>query len=398
MKLLLKIVLFLIISGTLQSDNLELPNLQNLSNDLLQSDTDESRGNCIIATQINSTNVPFNITTAGSYCVVENITFASTNAIIISVNASNVVLDLNDQTISGGGTSLNAIQVNNQSNVTIRNGSLINFTANGVFLSQGCQQVNVSNMLCVNNNSGFAAAGVNRCSFQNCFAILNRGFGFNISNGTATASQNSTLSNCLALSTGIGATSTGPGFIFTNCLNFFINNCIAYGNRGNGFQQTLCSGFVYEQCISSGNINSGHGFSIENNNTSLESCIADNNLFDGFRCNCNQISIENCRAKNNRNGYNFEGGANGVVLNNLAQRNNAAGFTLGLNTRAIQVRSNTATGNITFGFNDIATLPPLNKFYANFANNNGTNFNGIPNFFVSPLPATPINFTTNIAE
>ncbi|MBI2774780.1 right-handed parallel beta-helix repeat-containing protein [Candidatus Dependentiae bacterium] len=455
-----------------------------------QNPTDQVRTNCVLSTQINSRNIPYTINTAGTYCVVENIALSRAGATLITINANNVVLDLNNQTISGFGNyiiasnnsgavpnvgtnfqnnttfgnlqsnipsinslqggafpnittnqnqnnntvnsinsingintnpnfgtnntsngnatnigtvsgtglTINGIQVNARSNVTIQNGALINFASNGIFLSPGCQQIEINNVFLFNNNVGILANGINRCLISNCFAALCRTAGILISNGVSFNAQNSIISKCYAFGTGIGSSTAGPGFSFGNCSNFLINQCIAYGNRGNGFQQTACTGFLYEQCQSSGNINSAHGFSIENNNTSLESCIADNNQFDGFRANCNQISLENCKSKNNRNGFNFEGGTDGIVLNNFAQNNSVSGFALAAATRAFQVRSNTATGNTTFGFSDLNVTAPLNKFYANFANNNGTNFSGITNVAVSPLPATPINFTTNIAE
>ncbi len=74
--------------------------------------------------------VPYAINTPGKYVLGNSLTTAAINQNAITVNAANVVLDLNGFVLSGpaGGTSSNAsaISVGNVSNVTIRNGTLTN--------------------------------------------------------------------------------------------------------------------------------------------------------------------------------------------------------------------------------------------------------------------------------
>jgi hypothetical protein len=75
----------------------------------------------------NVTVLPTTISTAGHYCLNANFTqaFASSP---VTINASNVVLDCNDHTITNSGTGVpNGITVNNQSQVTIRNCNISSF-------------------------------------------------------------------------------------------------------------------------------------------------------------------------------------------------------------------------------------------------------------------------------
>ena len=77
------------------------------------------------------TTVPFTITTPGIYCVTQDITtnLAAGNA--IEIDASNVVLDLNDHKLgnlaAGLGTTARGIRAVNRTNITIKNGTVRGF-------------------------------------------------------------------------------------------------------------------------------------------------------------------------------------------------------------------------------------------------------------------------------
>ncbi len=352
-----------------------------------------SRGDCIIATQINQSNVPFTISTPGSYCVVEGLAAVSAaSSPLINITSDNVVLDLNDQIITGAGLAPIGIRINANNNVIIRNGSLIRFTINALQVNQNSQQIQLNNIIAINNNVGFSATGMLRSSFQNCAAILSTQAGFFITNGVGVNTQNCVFQQCYSFgNSGIGS---GLGFFLNGCINCFFPNCIAYANGVNGFVQTNCQHIIYQNCISSGN--GGFGFSIASNNTTLQNCFADNNRLAGFRLLGNQIRVSQCQAEDNENGFRIEGNStNTLLLESTAVRNRVTGFHFDPGTTELQVRNNTATGNLIFGFENQGIA---NRIYANWANNNGTNFVGIPNFVVSPTPLAAINFTTNIAN
>lgn len=78
------------------------------------------------------TSVPLTISASGSYCLTGNL--ASSSGTAITIQADNVVLDLNGHTLSGpGGTSSIGISSNMRRGLRIRNGTLRGF-ANAVFI------------------------------------------------------------------------------------------------------------------------------------------------------------------------------------------------------------------------------------------------------------------------
>jgi hypothetical protein len=75
--------------------------------------------------------LPIMIEKAGSYCLGADYTLNIDNGNAITINDSNVVLDLNGFTIdnlaAGMGTQANAIYANQRSNITIKNGTIRGF-------------------------------------------------------------------------------------------------------------------------------------------------------------------------------------------------------------------------------------------------------------------------------
>ena len=94
-------------------------------------------------TVINS--VPYTITASGKYVLGNNFVTASANQVAITINAPNVVLDLNDFFVSGPGnsTTINqtVISVGNVSNVKIRNGTVAN-NGFGIYFFPGANSIN----------------------------------------------------------------------------------------------------------------------------------------------------------------------------------------------------------------------------------------------------------------
>jgi len=103
------------------------------------------------AANIPITSLPFNITAQGTYVLKGNMSYLATNdipAITIANNINGtVIVDLKGFTITGGGESQNGVSfgvtignintpVANLYPITVRNGSLINFTV-GIDCSQG---------------------------------------------------------------------------------------------------------------------------------------------------------------------------------------------------------------------------------------------------------------------
>ncbi len=78
--------------------------------------------------------IPFNITSKGSYYLTKNLT-AGVAGTSITVNADDVTLDLKGFVMDGANLASDAISVNGRVGVTIRNGTVRNYTGNGVFMT-----------------------------------------------------------------------------------------------------------------------------------------------------------------------------------------------------------------------------------------------------------------------
>ena len=99
----------------------------------------------VVATPINA--VPFTITTSGNYYLPANLTFSGIGGAAITVNASEVVLDLNGRTLSSSvGSALTVgVYVFNQIDVTVQNGDIDHFGYAGVYLAPNSTDVNAKN-------------------------------------------------------------------------------------------------------------------------------------------------------------------------------------------------------------------------------------------------------------
>ena len=94
-------------------------------------------------TVINS--VPYTISVSGKYVLANNFITASASQTAITINVSNVILDLNGFFLSGPGSTpastTAVISVGNVSNVTVRNGTVAN-NGYGIFFASGVNNLN----------------------------------------------------------------------------------------------------------------------------------------------------------------------------------------------------------------------------------------------------------------
>ena len=88
-------------------------------------------------TQISS--VPYTISSPGLYCLAGNLSYTPTTGAAITVNASDVTLDLMGFCLTGPGkafaNNLGITILTGASNVEIRNGSILNFGTYGIVAS-----------------------------------------------------------------------------------------------------------------------------------------------------------------------------------------------------------------------------------------------------------------------
>src|SRR5208283_2723366 len=87
--------------------------------------------------QINIAYSPYTISIPGSYIVVKNLTTAI-NLNAITINTSDVTIDLNGHTLYGPGTTAGSggdgIHSDTGDNITVTNGAIRNFNGNGINL------------------------------------------------------------------------------------------------------------------------------------------------------------------------------------------------------------------------------------------------------------------------
>jgi hypothetical protein len=160
------------------------------------------------------TSVPFTITASGTYTLTKNLTLSGTNQTAITVNASNVLIDLkgftlgtNDTTFSNSGITVSAASAF----VTIQNGSLNNF---GAGVSLFGPEETVQNLSIVTGGP-FAVNVYNSCTstmIQNCFiAGSGQNIGIQLSGCADVVVKNNHIVN-----ENQGATSQGNNMFIAN--------------------------------------------------------------------------------------------------------------------------------------------------------------------------------------
>jgi hypothetical protein len=142
-----------------------------------------------IEPRIPISSLPFTIQKAGSYYVTTNLTGGPASH-GISIEASNVSLDLNGCTITGLTNSLNGIHVGtSRANIVVRNGTVRNWVQ-GVDARQASHGAFESLRLMENTGNGLAAGAVSMIS--SCVAASNRSIGFWIDQGSTIKDSAST--------------------------------------------------------------------------------------------------------------------------------------------------------------------------------------------------------------
>lgn len=133
----------------------------------------------------------YNITRSGHYCLGFTTDFnpSTTGLSAIVVNADNVVIDLNGQTLgqSGSLAPTYGILVNGSSNVTIKNGTITGFALNGIRLNSGSSEIVIDTVTALNNgnvNGGFTTGGI-AIAFSQDIRILNSRLNENFGSGVA---------------------------------------------------------------------------------------------------------------------------------------------------------------------------------------------------------------------
>ncbi len=181
------------------------------------------------------TSLPYTINTSGTYVLAANLNGTVTTGALITVNASNVTLDMKEFYISGpvsGSGNLTGVSANEQANVTVKNGTIA-FCATGVDIegsgnadsnAVNAQIENVRVTYCYFSGvivNDVPASRIRRCQISQIGvnSIANNRLGINLG-GPGITVQDNTISDIVASSSGSGNTygigaDTGD-FVFQN--------------------------------------------------------------------------------------------------------------------------------------------------------------------------------------
>lgn len=305
----------------------------------------------------------FIITAPGSYYLTENLTGPVMRR-GIEVLADNVTIDLNGFTIAAapGGTEAQrrGIDAFNFDHVTIRNGKILGFGEEGIFVRDHARIENVSVEFCV----GVGIRTRDDCVVTDCIAINNGGSGISCDDNSVIRScavsfnggfgirgtRNTTVAGCSSLN------NASHGYFLTG--NNTVSDCTSIANSTNGFQlgdgtaatnctarENISIGFslneacTVENCTSSDNGNDGF-ITLSSSGTTLRGCSAFENGDDGFELR-DDVLIESCVATGNADaGIRLRDRC--VVRDCLVTNNTTAGVLV---VNDCQVIGNTGAGN-----------------------------------------------------
>jgi hypothetical protein len=180
------------------------------------------------------TSVPITITTPGTYIVANELSYPSGSGNAITVDSSNVTIDFDGNFLycTVASPLNNGILVNNKGNVTIKNGSVVNFYHCIYFSAPSSSSLNVAevveNMRVANGHDGIYLVAPSGCSIRRNYV---EGFSSNgILVGNASPNNGSRIQYNHVISCSNGYNTFGGNYIFNN----FASACSAGFNMDPG--------------------------------------------------------------------------------------------------------------------------------------------------------------------
>jgi parallel beta-helix repeat protein len=303
-------------------------------------------------TAINAVNTPggggaqFNITQPGSYYLTGNITGINATCAIY-ITSSNVTIDLNGFTISGGNLAINAPGVAGSLNsITVRNGVVTSCLANGISLGSTnnaiVEDVRVSNAAatgivvgpssqvrrCTVRGGGDGFSGYGSALFEDCTAAEGNG------NGFSSNDPGGVWVRCIAANNG------GGGFNAPYAQRGQFVSCVATSNAQHGFRAG--DNFTFTGCTAAAN--QMNGFDLGTSN-SIEGCVASHNILIGIETygNC---SVRNCQVNGNgQQGVHAQGGHCLITGNDVTGNGGSNYAGLWLDSDSNRCEDNTSSNN-----------------------------------------------------
>lgn len=275
----------------------------------------------------------FSINRSGSYYLTGNRTNTTAGSFAISVNANDVVIDLNGFTLSGAGVAQLGVSAAFRTNLTILNGTIRDFTGIGIGVGNAGSGVTIAGVSVLNNGSfGIGMLAVTGCRVVDCLIEGNHG-GIGVSDNSIIANNRiigapgtqygiNAGDNCLITENVITSRDTNTayawGIFVTGNGSRILGNTVAYtsvvGIRTLG--QSIIKGNYVSHSNLSTNANSG-GIVVFNQSAEVEDNVTYNCLVAGIAIHSGRSSAINNRIKSSPIGIFFSGGAgNSYFANN----------------------------------------------------------------------------------
>ncbi|MDI6782931.1 MAG: right-handed parallel beta-helix repeat-containing protein [bacterium] len=277
---------------------------------------------------------PYTISQSGSYIVVKDLTTPiDTNC--ITINASNVTIDLNGHTLYGAGTAVGAsgkgiVAGSAQHNITVTNGVIRDFRTRGIELfGKNCQ---VSKVKAVSNRTAGIYISGDGGIVSGSVAEGNHSTGISVGDGSVVTGNVAVNNGWSGISAPYGCTVTGnSGYnnggdgiaVLGNCV--VTNNSVARNARYGIFAMDGCT--VTGNSI---NNNGQNGIYLSSKNYIAGNTIADNTSATygrGLWVDSTRNRIDSNHIVNNRIGIQFNFATNWYGRNTFS--GNAAGNTTG---------------------------------------------------------------------
>lgn len=297
-------------------------------------------------------NSTFKIVQPGSYYLIGNIT-GEVGKHGIEIIASGVTIDLNGFDLVGvpGMGAFNGVCAteNNLTNITVMNGSVRNWGADGVDIGGwGERNCRVDRVVASGNADRGISVG-NGSTVTYCSAYTNAGIGIFAGNG-------STIANCTAYS------NAGTGI--ASAFGSTILNCSAYDNGGNGVSTStgctiaFCTAFqndgagistfdgsIVTNCMAQAN--AAHGI-VVNTGSTVANCTARLNTLNGIACTSGSVIRDNT-CSSNGSGAGDGAGIHATGNDNRIEGNNCISADRGIDVDGAGnfIVRNTCSGNMT---------------------------------------------------
>jgi hypothetical protein len=258
------------------------------------------------------------------------------NDAIITVASNNVVVDLGEHVLTATNKDVaglaGIVVLPNLSNVTIRNGMISDLSGVGIYISDGCSEIEISNILVKRCLQGIvfdgleSGTGIINGTVTNCKALSCNGsstiaaIGLKMNRSDIITIKNCSLNNNDGL-----LTNSGYGAYINACNNCSVTNCSMMENGGhslaagiNLINTTACR---LINCLVSGTISRDTISTATSFGFLLQGCRSTSITL----CTATECSSDNAHSV----GFSLSNGSGNAIVNSVSQGNNGKTMAVG---------------------------------------------------------------------